>query len=81
MPELSEISRYYRVSRHDLAYLKFIVEAYEGLATLSTVERESGTVVVTYSSHFAEDVTNLMDALGTEIAIQEVPGMEVYPHA
>ena len=38
------LARYFRVSRHDLVYLKFILEAYEGLAVLSTIEREGAIV-------------------------------------
>lgn len=81
LPEPAEIARYFRVERHDLAYLKFIVESYEGLAILSTADRETGTVVVSYPSYFAEDMDLLLKALGTEIAMKEVPGMENLDHA
>lgn len=81
MTEPTEITRHFRVDRRDLAYLKFIVESYEGLATLSTAERESAIVVITYSRHFAEDMNTLLESLGTEIAIKEVPGMEDSDHA
>ena len=79
--EQDEITRYFRVERRELVYLKFIVEAYEGLATLSTADREHGIVVISYPRHFAEDLDALLNALGTEIALQEVTGMENLPHA
>lgn len=81
MIEQGEITRHFRVERRDLVYLKFIVEAYEGLATLSTADRERGIVVITYHRHFAEDIDALLNALGTEIALQEVTSMENLPHA
>lgn len=81
MIEQGEITRHFRVERRDLVYLKFIVEAYEGLATLSTADRERGIVVITYHRYFAEDIDALLNALGTEIALQEVTSMENLPHA
>ena len=66
-------ARYFRVARHDLVYLKFILEAYEGLAVLSTVEREGAVVRIGYPRFSAGDVDQLLKALGSEIDLQEVP--------
>ncbi len=66
-------SRYFRVERRDLVYLKFILEAYEGLAVLSTVEREGAVVRIAYPHFSAEDVDDLLKALAKEMAIAEVP--------
>ncbi len=66
-------ARYFRVSRHDLVYLKFILEAYEGLATLSTVERAGAIVRIGYPHFSAVDVNALLLALSGEIEITEVP--------
>ena len=76
----TEITRYFRVPRRDLAYLKFIVEAHEGLATLSTADQKTSTIVVSYFSYFAEDINSLFESLGTEIALIEVPGTEIINH-
>jgi len=71
-------ARYYRVNRRDLVYLKFILEAYEGLALLSTIEREGAIVRIAYP-HFAEgDVADLMRAMAGEINLSEVPRPEGY---
>lgn len=66
-------ARYFRVNRHDLVYLKFIIEAYEGLAVLSTVEREGAVVRISYPCFSAGDVDALMLAMSGEIEIMEVP--------
>lgn len=76
-----EITRYFQVARRDLVYLKFIVEAHEGIATLSTADRESGTVAITYHRYFTEEVNSLLESLGTEIAIKEVSDTEFPSHA
>jgi Domain of unknown function (DUF4911) len=66
-------ARYFQVNRRDLVYLKFILEAYEGLATLSTVDREGAIVRVGYPRCFSRDVHALLHALGKEIELRETP--------
>jgi phage tail protein X len=66
-------ARYFHVNRHDLVYLKFILEAYEGLATLSTVVREGAIVRVGYPRFSAKVVDALLLALSGEIEMKEVP--------
>jgi hypothetical protein len=66
-------ARYFRVERHDLVYLKFILEAYEGMATLSTVEREGAIVRIGYPHFSGGDLDALLHALGKEITMTEVP--------
>lgn len=81
MYQATEITRYFQIARHDLAYLKFIVEAHEGIATLSTADRKTSTVSITYHRYFAEEINSLLESLGTEIAIKEVSDTEFSSHA
>jgi hypothetical protein len=67
------IARFFQVKRHDLVYLKSILEAYEGLVTLSTVEREGAIVRIAYPHFSGADLDTLLQVLGREIAIIEVP--------
>lgn len=72
------LARYFRVNRHDLVYLKFILEAYEGLAVLSTVQREEAVVRIGYPHFSAADVDALLAALSGEIEMTEVPAPAGY---
>uniref|UniRef100_A0A831UEX7 DUF4911 domain-containing protein n=1 Tax=Geobacter metallireducens TaxID=28232 RepID=A0A831UEX7_GEOME len=81
MYQATEITRYFQVARQDLAYLKFIVEAHEGIATLSTADRKTSTVAITYHRYFAEEINSLLESLGTEIAVKEVSATEFSSHA
>jgi hypothetical protein len=65
-------SRYYQLASRDLVYMKFILEAYEGMSTMSTIDGKRGIVRVNYPVAFAGDVAALMEALATEIAVTEV---------
>ncbi|GFO58237.1 DUF4911 domain-containing protein [Geomonas silvestris] len=64
--------RYFQLASKDLVYLKFVLEAYEGLCTMSTVDGKRGIVKVNYPLPFAEDVHDLLEALCGEIALIEV---------
>jgi hypothetical protein len=64
--------RYFRVERRDIVFLKFILEAYEGLSTMSTVDNRQGIVSITFGDWAAQDVSSLVDALSRDIGITEV---------
>lgn len=70
----SDIVRYFRVDRRDLVYLKFILEAYEGMSTLSTVEKGGAIVSLTVPAGFAGDMAELINALQGEITLVEIAG-------
>ena len=65
------IIRYFQLDRRDLAYLTFILEAYDGLATLSTVDRKQTLVSITTYPDSAEALDDLLAALGREITLTE----------
>ncbi len=64
-------TRYFRLDRRNLVYLKFVLEAYEGLSTLSTVEGDGTLVRITTFPWCAGDVDALIEALRKEISISE----------
>lgn len=66
------LRRYFRVDRRHIAYFRFILEAYEGIATLSTLDSREGTVVLMIPECFAEDADGLLGALAGEIGLVEI---------
>jgi hypothetical protein len=67
------VVRYFKVDRHDLVYLKFILEAYEGMSTLSTVDQTGVIIRLSIPYGFADDVQSILDTVGADIPIIEVP--------
>ncbi len=65
-------SRYFQARRHELAYLQFIIDSYDGLAILSTIDSQAGVVKVAFSRHLEDDVEALLSALSEEIGICEI---------
>ena len=69
---LEPVVHFFKVDRHDLVYLKFILEAYEGMSTLSTVEPKGVIVRLSIPPGFEEDMHGIINALSMEIPLTEV---------
>jgi hypothetical protein len=66
-----ETVRYFQVDRRDLVYLKFILEAYEGMSTMTTVKQEGVIVRLSIPAGFTADLQQLLTALAADIPLQE----------
>jgi hypothetical protein len=64
--------RFFRVDRRHIAYLRFTLEAYDGLATLTTLDPRQGIVALSFPDCFAADVDDLVAALDREIGLTEI---------
>lgn len=64
-------SIYLRTNRSNLAYLSAIIESYEGLATMTSLNGQSGMARITFFSHFAKDVYGLLLAFEDEIEMKQ----------
>lgn len=60
MAQLETTTRIFRIERKDIAFLKFIIEAYEGIAVLTTLERDSGTVRLSIAPGCEQEVTAVL---------------------
>jgi hypothetical protein len=58
--------RRYRVRRHDIAFLRFILEGYDGLAVLTTVDPRQGTVRLTAATGGEVELEGVLQALRRE---------------
>jgi hypothetical protein len=62
----------YRVDPYEIHYLKFILEAYDGLATLTTLDSQEGLVQLAVPPGCSRSLENLMEALGQELKLERV---------
>jgi len=69
---LETISKYYRVDRREICFLRFIFEAYDGIAILTTIDPGSGSVVLHISPGCEETVEMILQDLKKEIMIEPV---------
>lgn len=67
------IEIYLRVQRTDIAYIKFIIESYEDIAIIRTVDRMKATIVVLAMPDFIVQVREVLVALSQELELYEIP--------
>lgn len=77
----SFIKRCFRVDRTQIAYLRFILEGYDGLIFLRTLNPREALVEFAYAPSCRSDAEALLSALAAECALQETscPPAEEYP--
>ena len=66
------VNKFYRVDRRRISYIKFILEAYEGLAVVTTLDSSKGVIVLRVApggEALAEDV---MSDLSKNILIEAI---------
>jgi len=67
---------YFRVDKQQIGYLRFILEGYEGLATLTTIDPATGKVLLRVPPGCESEVDTLLADLALEIYLEpaEAPG-------
>jgi hypothetical protein len=66
------IKRYYRVDRREIAFIKFIFEAYDGIAVLETLDPKAGMVVFHIAPGCEPEADAILQDLKKEIMIEPV---------
>jgi hypothetical protein len=64
------VKRYYRVDRRNIAFLRFIFEAYDGLAIIETLNPESGVIVFYIAPGCETDVDMILTDLKADIMME-----------
>ncbi len=65
--------RFFRISRTQIAYLRFILESYDGLAFVRTLDSREAIVEIAYPLLRTRDAEELLEALATGIDLAELP--------
>lgn len=66
------ICRYFKVLHRDMVYLKFILEAYEGMNVMSTVDNKAGIIRIAIMEGFEDDMNQLLAELGKQVSMETV---------
>lgn len=73
-PFNDSISMVAKVRRSDIAYLNEIIEGYDNLAVMRTIDSKEGLVEFLISPSFVEDMKRLLAELRKEIPIEDCQG-------
>jgi uncharacterized protein DUF4911 len=64
---------YLRIQRTDIALLKFVVESYEGIGIVRTIDRKKATVVILAMPDFIDHMRAVLESLREEMEWYEIP--------
>lgn len=67
------VKRYYQVSRKDLAVVQFIIEGYEGMASVTTVDSQMACLRISIVENLLGDFELLAEDLKNTFGLREVP--------
>lgn len=73
------MQRYFRVRRNDIAFLRFLLEACDGIAFMLTVEPSQGVVALYVPPGREAEVEAFIDGLQETMRIEPLPGGPVFP--
>jgi hypothetical protein len=62
----------FRVNPHEIHYLKFILEAYEGLATLTTLDSNTGLIQLAVPPGRKDSLESLLEGLSRELMLERL---------
>jgi hypothetical protein len=71
---LDTISLLIQIPPHEIAYLNFVFESYEGVAAVRTIDPQNGIVELMVPPHYQEETKEILKSLEKEFPIQEVVG-------
>jgi hypothetical protein len=74
------ITQYYRVQRSEIAFIKFILEAYDGMAMLTTIDPAKGIIALRIAPHCQEQMVTLLQNLKKEVVIQPLTALAPQQH-
>jgi hypothetical protein len=70
---LESLRRHYRMDRRQIHFLRFLLEAYEGVGVLTTLDQTAGLVVLLVAPGREAEASQLVEQLRKEIMIEPVP--------
>ena len=66
------INKWLKLKTKDIVLVQFIVEGYEGLATVTTIDYRTAIIQVAIMPDFVSDVMCILESLKKQLLIEEI---------
>jgi len=66
------INKLVKLNRRNIAVVQFIIEGYEGLATVSTIDPYTAIIKISIMPDFISEINGLIDDLKNKYKIEEI---------
>ena len=67
------IMKWFKINKSDIMLVQFIIEGYEGLATVSTIDPNAAILQVLIMPDFIKDTEGILAYLKDRFMMEEVP--------
>jgi len=67
------IRKWFKVRTGDITLIQFLIEGYEGMATVSTLDPKTAVIQVLIMPDFADDAGRLLQCLKEDFPMEEIP--------
>ncbi len=62
-----------RLSPADIAYVKFVLESYEGIGVVRTIDRKDAVITLLIAADFEGEARRILESIRHEVTWEEVP--------
>jgi len=69
---LKTVKKCYRVEKDQIGFIKFIFEAYDGIAVISTLNSQESTIVFSIAPGCEDEVETIITDLSGEMLIEQI---------
>jgi len=66
------IDKFFRIKRGHIAPVQFIIEGYEGMSTVSTIDSQEAIIKISIMPDFREVIENLIGELKNIYRLEEI---------
>ena len=66
------IKKYFKLKRKDIAFVQFIIEGYEGMATVTTIDPHTAIIQISIIPDFISDMSAVIKDLKNKYKMEEI---------
>ena len=66
------IKKYYELKRKDISFIQFIIEGYEGMATVTTIDPHTAIIQIAIIPDFILEMSDVINDLTNKYKMEEI---------
>jgi hypothetical protein len=66
------IKKYFQIERKNIVIVQFIIEGYEGMATVTTIDSRKAVIQISIMPDYISDISRLLEYLKKKYKMEEI---------
>ena len=66
------IKKRFKIKRKNIEIVQFIIEGYEGMATVTTIDSREAVIQISIMSDFVQEISNILENLKNKYPLEEI---------